>query len=75
MIPWWCESYRDYWEMTVDRWFTEVYIQEHEAHQEHALQVTGPTHHQGSRSLTAYKQEWVREFIFSILTLDSACFF
>jgi hypothetical protein len=61
--------------MIVDRWFIEVYIQEHEAHRERALQATGPTHHQGSRNLAAYKQACVREFIFSILTLQSACFF
>ena len=75
MVPWWCESFADCWEMIVDRWFTEGYIQEHEAHRERALQATGPTHHQGSRSLDAYKQAWVREFIFSILTLHSACYF
>ncbi|XP_066336043.1 uncharacterized protein [Miscanthus floridulus] len=23
MIPWWCESFADCWEMIVDRWFTE----------------------------------------------------
>jgi hypothetical protein len=54
MIPWWCESFADCWKMIVDRWFTEGYIQEHEAHRERALQAIGPTHHQGSRSLGAY---------------------
>ena len=75
MIPWWCESYRDCWEMIVDKWFTEDYMQEHEACRERALQATGPTHHQGSRSLAAYKQAWVHKFILSILMLHSACLF
>jgi hypothetical protein len=34
------------------------------------MAATGPTHHQGSRSLGAYKQAWVHEFILSILMLD-----
>jgi len=42
--------------MIVDKWFTENYMQEHEACRERALQATGPTHLQGSRNLAAYKQ-------------------
>ena len=63
MIPWWCESYWDCWVMIVDRWFTEGYIQDHEAGRERRMAATGPTHHQGSRNLGAYKQAWVRDFL------------
>ena len=49
--------------MIVDRWFTEGYIQDHEAGRERRMAATGPTHHQGSHSLGAYKQAWVREFL------------
>jgi hypothetical protein len=49
--------------MIVDRWFTEGYIQDHEVGRERRLAAIGPTHHQGSRSLGAYKQAWVREFL------------
>jgi len=64
MIPWWCQSYPECWAMIVDKWFTEEYLQMHSDARARRLMMQGPAHHQGSRSLSAYKQAWVHEFIY-----------
>jgi hypothetical protein len=50
--------------MIVDKWFTEEYLEAHNAAQDRRLTMQGPTHHQGSRGFAAYKQAWVRDFIY-----------
>ena len=50
--------------MIVDKWFTEEYLQMHSDARDRRLMMQGPAHHQGSRSLSAYKQAWVHEFIY-----------
>ena len=42
--------------MMVERWFMEEYLKMHRDAQDRRLQMQGPAHHQGSRSLTGYKQ-------------------
>ena len=64
MIPWWNRGHADAWEMEVDKWFTEEYQRTHEEARERRSMMTGPAHHQGSRSLAEYKQLWVRGFCF-----------
>jgi hypothetical protein len=63
MIPWWCRSYPECWAMIVDKWFTNEYLEMHNAAREQRLMVEGPAHHQGRRSLAGYKQAWVHKFI------------
>jgi hypothetical protein len=50
--------------MIVDKWFTEEYLEAHNAARDRRLTMQDPAHHQGSRGLAAYKQAWIRDFIY-----------
>jgi hypothetical protein len=48
--------------MIMDKWLSEGYVEMHGKQRENRLVRQGPTHHQGSRSLPAYKQALVSDF-------------
>jgi hypothetical protein len=49
--------------MIVNKWLSAEFAEAHNAAQERCLMMDGVPHHQGSRSLAAYGQAWVRKFI------------
>ena len=51
--------------MMVDKWISEDWARQHALCRERRLMMPGPAHHQGSRSLTEYKETWVSSLIFS----------
>jgi hypothetical protein len=64
MNPWWCRAYLECWAMIMDKWFMEEYLESHNAAQDWRLSMQGPTHHQGSHGIAAYKKAWVHDFIY-----------
>ena len=62
MIPPWCASYPECWEMIVDKWVSEAWAQQHNEVRGRRMMMPGVPHHQGSRNLAGYAQAWVREF-------------
>jgi hypothetical protein len=61
MIPYWCASHPDCWEMLVDKWCSEGWEETHNIHRERRLLASGPSHHQGNRNLPDYRTAWVNE--------------
>jgi hypothetical protein len=57
-------SYRPAWEMIVDRYLDPEYIEKHKKGKQKQNLRTGPTHHQGSRNLPAFKRALIRDFIY-----------
>ena len=66
MIPHWCAAHPLCWEQMVDRWCSAEWDEVHTASRERRLQMQGPSHHQGSRSLGQYAEAWVRHLFISI---------
>jgi hypothetical protein len=56
----WCKSHLDYWVAIVDWWRRPEAYAERRTRWGYRLQMPGPAHHQGSRSLPAYMDSWVR---------------
>ncbi|TVU01194.1 hypothetical protein EJB05_53353 [Eragrostis curvula] len=53
-IPWWMATHRECWEVLVDRWCAEDWVERHEACRQRRLMMQGASHHQGSLSLSEY---------------------
>lgn len=64
MVPQWCQSFPECWEMIVDRWLSEEWTAQHAEAREARLQMPGVPHHQGNRNLAEYAQAWVRETLY-----------
>ena len=56
--PWWIAIDYPCWEMIVDRWCSQEWLEMHEAARQRRL------HHQGNRNLKAYASRCVCEFIY-----------
>jgi hypothetical protein len=56
----WCKGHLDCWEAIVDWWRRPEAYAERRARRAYRLQMPGPAHHQGSRSLPGYMDTWVR---------------
>ena len=61
--PWWIAGNYLCWEMIVDQWCSQAWIEAHEATRERRLRMPGAPHHQGNRHLGEFSSRWVREFI------------
>jgi len=56
--------HRSAWSRIVDKYLDPVYIAKHEQGKRKRALRTGPTHHQGSRNLPAFKRALVRDVIY-----------
>jgi len=65
VIPWWLAGNEQCWDMIIDRWYAEGWVEMHESCRQRRLMMPGAPHHQGNRHLRQYAARWVREFIFS----------
>lgn len=71
--PNWCAGKGACWEMMVDMWLSEEWIQRHNLCRERRLLMQGAPHHQGSRGLPEYRDVWVSHYTFWYFqTLNSA---
>jgi len=61
--PWFLANNNHCWEMVVKKWFTEGWVEKHEAGREHRLRMPGVPHHQGNRNLKGYAKKWVRVLV------------
>jgi hypothetical protein len=50
--------------MIVDRYLDPMYLEKHEKGKQKRALKTGPTHHQGSRNLPAFKRALVCDVIY-----------
>jgi hypothetical protein len=55
----------------MDRWLSDEWMEKHRIRRDCRLQMGGPAHHQGNRSLSAYAQTWVIFFVFLSLFIYS----
>jgi hypothetical protein len=60
MIPYRCTTHPEYWEHMVQRRCSTKWDEAYNASRERHLMMQGPSHHQGSRGLDKYAEEWVR---------------
>ncbi|XP_039823127.1 uncharacterized protein LOC120685338 [Panicum virgatum] len=56
--PNWCANKAECWSMMVDKWIREDWARQHALCRERRLMMPGPAHHQGSLSLSEYKNTW-----------------
>jgi len=61
--PLWLARNSQCWEMIVDRWFAEGWVEMQEACLQQRLMMPGASHHQSNRHLREYVAIWVRESI------------
>ena len=61
--PWWIANDYPCWEMIVDRWCSQEWVEMHEAARQRRLLMPGASHHQGNRNLKAYAARYVCELI------------
>jgi len=52
--PWWIANDYPCWEMIVDRWCSQKWLEMHEAARQQRLMMPGASHHQDNRNLKAY---------------------
>jgi hypothetical protein len=64
MIPYWCAAHPQCWEQMMDRWCSPEWDEAHNASQERCLMMQGPSHYQGSRSLSKYAEAWVHPLFY-----------
>ena len=65
VIPWWLAGNEQCWDMIIDRWYAEGWVEMHESCRQRRLMMPGAPHHQGNSHLRQYAARWVREFISS----------
>ena len=61
--PWWIANDYPCWEMIVDRWCSQEWVEMHEAARQRRLLMPGASHFQGNRNLKVYAARYVCELI------------
>ncbi|TVU49105.1 hypothetical protein EJB05_00397, partial [Eragrostis curvula] len=57
-IPWWMASHPDCWRVLVGKWCADGWEAMHKACRQRRLLMQGPSHHQGSLSLSEYAAKY-----------------
>jgi hypothetical protein len=65
----------DCWEVIVDRWCSDAWLDIHNNAKDRRAQMVGVPHHQGSRNLAGYGQKWVCGLLFFFHSISSLCQF